>query len=68
MKSSQLIRLLQKDGWFMVSQRGSHIKMKHATKIGVLHVPNHGSKEVATGTALHILKIAELKYSQRQWH
>lgn len=24
-------------------------------------VPNHGSKEVATGTALHILKTAGLK-------
>jgi len=61
MKSSQLIRILQQDVWFRVSQRGSHIKMKHATKKGVLYVPNHGSKEVATGTAVHILKSAGLK-------
>ncbi len=61
MKSSQLIRILQQDGWFKVSQRGSHIKMKHTTKKGLVYVPNHGSKEVATGTALNILKSAGLK-------
>jgi len=61
MKSSQLIRILLKDGWFKVSQRGSHIKMKHPIKEGILHVPHHGSKEVATGTANDILKSAGLK-------
>ncbi len=61
MKSSQLIRMLQQDGWFKVSQRGSHIKMKHLTKKGVVFVPHHGSKEVATGTANYILKTAGLK-------
>jgi predicted RNA binding protein YcfA (HicA-like mRNA interferase family) len=61
MKSSQLIRVLRQDGWYKVSQRGSHIKMKHATKKGVVYVPDHGSKEVASGTAIHILKSAGLK-------
>ncbi len=61
MKSSQLIRILQQDGWFKVSQRGSHIKMKHPIKRGVVWVPNHGSKEVATGTEHNILKSAGLK-------
>lgn len=61
MKSSQLIRMLQRDGWIKMSQNGSHIKMKHPTKIGVIFVPNHGSKEVATGTAINILKTAGLK-------
>lgn len=32
MKSSDFLRLLKKDGWIIVSQKGSHLKMKHPTK------------------------------------
>ena len=34
MKSNELIRLLQKDGWFVIRQSGSHMKMSHPTKKG----------------------------------
>ena len=61
MKCSQLIQVLKRDGWFVVSQKGSHISMEHPTKTGRVYVPNHGSKEVATGTAQNILKSAGLK-------
>jgi len=29
MKCSELYRLLIKDGWYPISQKGSHVKMKH---------------------------------------
>jgi predicted RNA binding protein YcfA (HicA-like mRNA interferase family) len=45
MKSSEFLRLLQKDGWYAVSQKGSHINMRHPFKRGILIVPNHGSSE-----------------------
>lgn len=61
MKCSTLIRMLKRDGWYEVSQRGSHIKMKHPVKKGIIYVPNHGSKEMATGTEHSILKSAGLK-------
>jgi len=32
MKSSELVRLLKKDGWFVVRQTGSHMIMEHAAK------------------------------------
>ena len=32
MKSSELIRLLKRDGWFVVRQTGSHMIMEHPTK------------------------------------
>ena len=32
MKCSQLYRILTKDGWYAVSQKGSHVKMRHETK------------------------------------
>jgi predicted RNA binding protein YcfA (HicA-like mRNA interferase family) len=35
MKSGELIRLLKKDGWFVVRQTGSHI-MEHPIRPGQL--------------------------------
>jgi len=58
MKSPELLRLLQKDGWYAVSQKGSHIKMKHPFKSGVLIVPNHGSNEVGKGLEMKLKKDA----------
>lgn len=61
MKSSELLKLLKKDGWYAVSQKGSHIKLKHDNKSGIIIFPNHGSKEMATGTEKSILKKAGLR-------
>jgi predicted RNA binding protein YcfA (HicA-like mRNA interferase family) len=58
MKSSELLRLLQKDGWYAVSQKGSHIKMRHPSKRGILIVPNHGSSEVGKGLEMKLKKDA----------
>jgi predicted RNA binding protein YcfA (HicA-like mRNA interferase family) len=61
MKCSELLRLLRKDGWEIVRQKGSHVMMEHPEKDGQLIVPDHGSKEVKTGLMNDILKQAGLK-------
>ncbi|HEY2583419.1 MAG TPA: type II toxin-antitoxin system HicA family toxin [Mucilaginibacter sp.] len=62
MKSSELLRILKKDGWYEVRQGGtSHIIMAHPTKRGTFPFPYHGSKEVGKGLADKILKHAGLK-------
>jgi predicted RNA binding protein YcfA (HicA-like mRNA interferase family) len=61
MKSSELIRILKKDGWIVIRQKGSHMIMQHPIKSNQLTVPNHGSLEVGTGLANKILKDAGLK-------
>jgi len=61
MKCSELYRILSKDGWYAVSQKGSHIKMLHPTKPGIIIFPNHGSHEVGKGLENKILKDAGLK-------
>ena len=58
MKSSQLLRILQRDGWFTISQVGSHLKMIHPTKHGFIMVPFHGSHEVGKGLEKKLLKKA----------
>jgi mRNA interferase HicA len=61
MKCSELLRLLLKDGWMVVSVKGSHLKMKHFKMPGIIIFPNHGSHEMGKGMEKKIRKDAGLK-------
>lgn len=61
MKSSELFRILKKDGWSPVSQKGSHVKLKHDSKSGTIIFPNHGSQEVGNGLENIILRDVGIK-------
>ena len=61
MKCSELYRLLIKDGWYPTSQSGSHVKMKHDKKSGIIIFPNHGSQEMGKGLEKKIRRVAGLK-------
>ncbi|MFK7899359.1 MAG: type II toxin-antitoxin system HicA family toxin [Cyclobacteriaceae bacterium] len=65
MKYNELFKLLKKDGWYEVRQKGSHIIMKHSTKEEQLTVPFHASKEVKKGLLRAILKQAGVKTNKR---
>lgn len=58
MKYSELIRLLKKNGWFIVRQSGSHMIMEHPAKKGQIVCPNHGSHEIGKGLEKKIKKDA----------
>lgn len=58
MKCSELYMILLKDGWMPVSQKGSHVKLTHKSKKGMIIFPDHGSQEVGKGLAMKILKQA----------
>ncbi|NQW41193.1 MAG: type II toxin-antitoxin system HicA family toxin [Cryomorphaceae bacterium] len=60
MKSSSLIKMIEKDGWFKVRTNGSHHVFKHKIKLGLVVIP-HPKKDVPIGTANSILKQARLK-------
>ena len=61
MKCSELFRILKKDGWYPVSQKGSHVKLKHKIKSGTIIFPNHGNQEVGKGLEKKILKDTGIK-------
>lgn len=61
MKCSELYRILSRDGWYPVSQKGSHVKLRHESKKGTIIFPNHGSQEVGKGLEKKILKDAGIK-------
>ena len=61
MKFSELVRLLEKEGFRIVKEKGS---VRYYGKPGwsrLIRVDYHGSKEVPTGTCLSILKAAGLR-------
>ena len=61
MKCSELFRLLKKDGWYPISQKGSHVKLKHDQKEGIIIFPNHGSQELGKGLEKKIMRDAGIK-------
>jgi len=65
MKSSELLKIMKKDGWYEVRQKGSHIIMQHPTKPNSITVPFHASKEVKTGMLQAILKMADIQTNKR---
>ncbi|MBI1923602.1 type II toxin-antitoxin system HicA family toxin [Candidatus Poribacteria bacterium] len=61
MKFNELVRLLEKNGFKIVKQKGS---IRYYGKAGwpqLIRVDYHGSKEVPTGTCHAILEAAGLK-------
>lgn len=61
MKCSEAYRILLQDGWYVVSQKGSHVKLKHDLKEGVIIFPNHGSQELGKGLEKKLFKQAGIK-------
>jgi len=60
MKSSELLRILKRDGWYVISQKDSHMKLAHRSRKGIIIFPFHGSKEMSKGIETSILKDAGL--------
>ena len=60
MNSRDVIKALRKDGWYEVSQVGSHKQFKHPTKKGRVTVP-HPKRDIPTGTLKSVEKQAGLK-------
>jgi len=61
MKVKKIIKLVEKDGWYLARTRGSHRQYKHQTKMGLVTIPGKLSDELAPGTQNSIFKQAGLK-------
>jgi predicted RNA binding protein YcfA (HicA-like mRNA interferase family) len=61
MKFSEMVRLLEENGFRLVGEKGS---IRYYGKPGhdkLIRVDYHGSKEIPTGTCHAILKAADIK-------
>lgn len=61
MKVREIIKILEKDGWFIARTRGSHRQYKHDIKRGLVTIAGKPSDDVALGTLNSIYKQAGLK-------
>ena len=60
MTSQEMIKLLLKNGFAIISQNGSHVKLKNTDTHKTVIVPYH-SKDIKKGLEQAILKQAGLK-------
>jgi predicted RNA binding protein YcfA (HicA-like mRNA interferase family) len=61
MKVSEILRMIQDDGWYLVATRGSHRQFKHPSKPGRVTVAGKPGDDLAPGTLNSILKQSGLK-------
>nr|WP_153323269.1 type II toxin-antitoxin system HicA family toxin [Sinorhizobium meliloti] len=59
-KSGDIIAALQKDGWYEVATKGSHVQFKHPKKHGRVTVL-HPKRDLPIGTLRSIEKQSGLK-------
>ena len=60
-KVRDAIRVVQRDGWYLVRTRGSHRHFKHSTKPGTVTIAGRMSKDLSPAMQDSILKQAALE-------
>jgi len=58
--SAELIKIIERDGWYLVRIKGSHHHFKHQKKKGVVTIA-HPNKDMETGTVQNILRQASIE-------
>ena len=61
MKIRDVIKMIEKDGWYIVRRRGSHVQYKHPSKAGLVTIAGKPNHDLAPGTLNSIIKQAGLK-------
>lgn len=56
MKVREIIRAIEKDGWYLKRIKGSHRQYKHDIKKGLVTVSGNLNDDIAIGTLKSILK------------
>lgn len=57
MRFREVEKILLRDGWYQVKQKGSHHQYKHPIKSGKVTVPEHGG-DINIDTVKSIMKQA----------
>jgi len=61
MKVREVIRMIEKDGWYRVPSRGGHRQFKHPTKPGRVTISGTMGDDLPPGTLNSIFRQAGLK-------
>ncbi|MEX0787523.1 MAG: type II toxin-antitoxin system HicA family toxin [Anaerolineales bacterium] len=66
MKIREVVRLIEEDGWYLVTTKGSHRQFKHRVKPGRVTIAGHPGDDLAPGTINSVLKQAGLRKAKRK--
>jgi predicted RNA binding protein YcfA (HicA-like mRNA interferase family) len=66
MKVREIIKLIEEDGWYLVTTRGSHRQYKHPEKTDRVTIAGHPRDDLALGTLNSILKQAQLEKPKKE--
>ena len=61
---TKVVRALQRDGWIVVRQKGSHIRMQKRADKEVLKIIVPAHKPIKRSTLSHILKQAKIELEE----
>lgn len=61
MKIRSIIKLIEKDGWYLVATKGSYRQYKYPIKVGRVTIAGHPNDDIAPGTLNSVFKQAKLK-------
>ncbi len=61
LKFRDILKLIEADGWVMVTQQGSHRQYKHPVKLGRVTVPGKPGDDVHPKLEKSILKQAQIE-------
>ncbi|MCL4467167.1 MAG: type II toxin-antitoxin system HicA family toxin [Chloroflexi bacterium] len=58
--ATELLRALQRAGWYRDHQTGSHVFLRHEARPGTLNVPFHAGRVIKPAILERILEVAGL--------
>ncbi len=62
MKYREIIKIIEKDGWYLTRQKGSHKQFKHSFKQGLVTIATHSlNDDISPGTLSSIYKQAQIE-------
>lgn len=61
MKVREVIKRLEKDGWYLARTRGSHRQFKHLDKIGTVTVSGNLGVDMPIGTLKNVWRQAQIE-------
>ena len=61
MKVREVIKSIEKDGWYLVRTKGDHRQYKHPVKTGRVTISGNLGRDMPPGTLNSVMKQAGLK-------
>ena len=66
MKIREVTKLIEADGWYLITTKGSHRQFKHPTKSGRVTIAGHPNDELAPGTLNSVFKQAQISKPKKK--